>query len=111
MSDNALQIGPPAPEVIIGIDARYPGRPSSFLEGRDLRSNLPGLCKEFLSARELEVVDHIDEQQTGVMRIRCTPMQIMLRSRLDFHAPNLQPRPGDDGEHAPVLPLPPSCKL
>jgi hypothetical protein len=33
------------------------------------RSNLPGLCKEFLPARELEVIDHIDQQQADVMHI------------------------------------------
>src|SRR3954452_24817981 len=57
MFDNALQIGPPTPEVIVGIDARHTGASSPFLECRNMRCNLPGGGKEFVSARKIEVVD------------------------------------------------------
>ncbi len=47
--------------------------------------NLPGGGKKFVSAWKIEVVDHIDQQQTGVMGIRRTPVQVVLRSRLNIH--------------------------
>jgi hypothetical protein len=62
MFDNAVQIGPPAPEVIVGIDARHTGRSSPFLKRRDVGCNVPGGGKEFVAAWKIKVVDHIDQQ-------------------------------------------------
>ena len=43
--DDRLKIGSPLAEIIIYIDARDLGGTSAFLQGGDLRSDTPGMCK------------------------------------------------------------------
>ena len=61
MAHNLIEIGSPASKIIVGIDARHMGRPSAFLQRRDIPSDLARLRKEFVSARKFEIVDHIDQ--------------------------------------------------
>src|SRR6478672_12204882 len=61
MAHNLIEIGSPASKIIVSVDARHMSRSSALLQRRDIRSDLARLRKEFVSARKLEIVDHIDQ--------------------------------------------------
>ena len=83
--NDLFEVRLPPAEIIVDVDGGNAQALHTLLERGNGAGHRERLFEKFIAARELEIVDQIDEQKRRVMVIGSAAMQIVLLTRLGPH--------------------------
>jgi len=73
---DAAEVRLPAAEIVVDVDDRYACLLRATLQSQDTPRHRHRLRDQWLGALELEIVDHINEQQDDSRRFRYVAVQV-----------------------------------